>query len=184
LSHCPPRHRRRRDTPSSRQTEDLYLAFHQSLVDILAKFDIVARCREQAANSTNPTAPTASEPFLCFQRATFGDVLVSAQNVAPATVGTHKIAGSAQRRRRRAVLQHGSILLQKSSFAPELPGIGDLTGVLLEADSLLESWVIHLARVLQLKINDPTAELSPAIVAAAEQIRTAKFAHPGWTEKR
>jgi lipoate-protein ligase A len=39
-----------------------------------------------------------------------------------------KIAGSAQRRRRGAVLQHGSILLARSPAAPELPGIVELAG--------------------------------------------------------
>ncbi len=39
------------------------------------------------------------------------------------------ICGSAQRRvAAGAVLQHGSLLLAQSPFAPELPGILELTG--------------------------------------------------------
>ena len=50
----------------------------------------------------------AREPFLCFQRRSPGDVLV----------GGVKVAGSAQRRCRGAVLQHGSLLLARSPAAP------------------------------------------------------------------
>ncbi|NIL97049.1 MAG: lipoate--protein ligase family protein, partial [Planctomycetales bacterium] len=54
--------------------------------------------------------------FLCFLRRAAGDVLV----------GGTKIAGSAQRRRRGAVLQHGSVLLQTSESSPELAALNDL----------------------------------------------------------
>ena len=57
------------------------------------------------------------QPFLCFQRRAPGDVLVKGE----------KIAGSAQRRCRGAVLQHGSVLLARSPAAPELDGLKELT---------------------------------------------------------
>jgi len=56
---------------------------------------------------------------LCFQRLTAGDLVCR----------SHKIGGSAQRKHRRALLQHGSILLRQSSWTPELPGIFELTGL-------------------------------------------------------
>ena len=56
------------------------------------------------------------QPFLCFQRRAPGDVLVAGE----------KVAGSAQRRCRGAVLQHGSVLLARSPAAPELLGLKEL----------------------------------------------------------
>src|SRR5262249_56499431 len=47
-------------------------------------------------------------------------------------IGTAKIAGSAQRRQGRALLQHGSLLLAASPQAPLLPGIRELTGRTLD----------------------------------------------------
>jgi len=58
----------------------------------------------------------AAEPFLCFQRRADGDVELDG----------FKVLGSAQRRTRTALLQHGSLLLASSQAAPELPGICDL----------------------------------------------------------
>src|SRR5438874_7982224 len=46
--------------------------------------------------------------FLCFEHVAPGDVVI----------GEAKISGSARRKRRTAVLQHGSILLAASRFAP------------------------------------------------------------------
>ena len=55
---------------------------------------------------------------LCFLHHTPGDLVI----------GGSKVAGSAQRKLRGALLQHGSILLRTSEHAPELPGIHDLAG--------------------------------------------------------
>jgi len=63
-------------------------------------------------------------PFLCFLRRSPGDILVRS---ADGSIET-KIVGSAQRRGRGAVLQHGSILFAQSPFTPELPGLRELNG--------------------------------------------------------
>lgn len=68
-------------------------------------------------------APSGGKcPFLCFLRRSPGDVLVQS---ADGSIET-KIVGSAQRRARGAVLQHGSILFAQSPFTPELPGLREL----------------------------------------------------------
>jgi len=56
------------------------------------------------------------EPFLCFSRGDRNDLVLDGV----------KVVGSAQRRRKGAVLQHGSILLEASTHEPALPGIADL----------------------------------------------------------
>ncbi|HMF16252.1 MAG TPA: lipoate--protein ligase family protein, partial [Gemmataceae bacterium] len=55
---------------------------------------------------------------LCFQQTTAGDLLL----------GGSKIAGSAQRRQRGSLLQHGAVLLKASPHPPGLPGILEQTG--------------------------------------------------------
>src|SRR5262245_28492209 len=57
--------------------------------------------------------------FLCFEHLTPGDVVID----------DAKVVGSARRKRGTAVLQHGSILLAASPFAPHLSGVRDLSGV-------------------------------------------------------
>ncbi len=90
----------------------LYTAIHQILIDVFAEFGIRASLSGESA-SPRPE----QHPFLCFLRHTPGDVLVDGV----------KVVGSAQRRLQKAVLQHGSLLLERSPFAPELAGLADLT---------------------------------------------------------
>jgi lipoate-protein ligase A len=72
------------------------------------------------------TAEARLGPVLCFRHHTPGDLVL----------GGHKIAGSAQRKRHGAVLQHGGILLAQSPHTPELPGLAELAGLRLPADAL------------------------------------------------
>lgn len=88
----------------------IYNVVHQCIIDLLESEGIKSQMRGDAA--------FADKPFLCFGRGDERDVVI----------GQNKIVGSAQRRRQGAVLQHGSLLLRQSSFAPEFPGIEDLTG--------------------------------------------------------
>ena len=74
----------------------LYELAHDAVTAVLEALDLTAaRC-----GFTDDSGPSRG-PFFCFERRHAFDVLV----------GTDKIAGSAQRRTRRAVLQHGSIIL-------------------------------------------------------------------------
>ena len=92
----------------------LYRAVHTALVEALAEFDAIAvLCDGEGPSSVSKSpdsgfaersSPNEQQPFLCFQRRSEGDVLL----------GAAKIAGSAQRRSRGAVLQHGSVLLRRS----------------------------------------------------------------------
>ncbi|MBD3675322.1 MAG: lipoate--protein ligase family protein [Planctomycetaceae bacterium] len=64
-----------------------------------------------------PKSFPQGEPFLCYSRGDERDLVC----------GAHKIVGSAQRRRKGAILQHGSILWTQSEYAPQFPGITNLT---------------------------------------------------------
>lgn len=90
-------------------TRNLYQWVHQGLVRWLS--DLGFQAQMQALSE-----PTTTPPFLCFLRRTEGDILV----------GSDKVIGSAQRRGRRSVLQHGSVLLARSPFASTLPGLHEI----------------------------------------------------------
>jgi len=88
----------------------LYSLVHAAILDVLRTAGVEAAMRGEDRK-------LAAEPFLCFVRGDRHDIVFEG----------HKVVGSAQRRRRGAVLQHGSLLLDASPHATELPGINDLS---------------------------------------------------------
>lgn len=135
-----------------------YQVAHQALIHTLDSLQVPAYLCPQ-------TDATRERRFLCFQRRARGDVLMDAAAVVAQQTGrggtppaepsrwpdpridddvtttrTVKIAGSAQRRRRDALLQHGSVLLDQSCHAPELPGILQMAQRPCDRKRLGESW--------------------------------------------
>jgi lipoate-protein ligase A len=118
------------------QPEELYDIVHSSLILGLNKLGYPAQRRGQTPKQSgepfigsrlsacdsigDPRRQAGSlpdaEPFLCFARQDSHDV----------TLNGHKIIGSAQRRRRGAILQHGSLIQRASDFARHLQGLADL----------------------------------------------------------
>ena len=111
-------------------------------------------------------------PVLCFQHQTPGDLLVNG----------HKIAGSAQRKHKGALLQHGSILLRRSAFAPALPGILELTGKHITRDEL----AIALTRrtAVETGWHHHPGDWTVGELALREQIELEKYGSPAWNAKR
>jgi lipoate-protein ligase A len=140
-----------------------YRVIHQTLVDVLSDWGISAELF---------TGRPRREAFLCFERRSPGDVLV----------GGSKIAGSAQRRRQGAVLQHGSVLLARSEAAPELDGIKERTGRAIRAEELTEAWSARLAGVLA--VTWRPVLLSDAQHDRAAQIAAEKYKSTHWTKKQ
>lgn len=150
--------------PLAARRETLYNAVHRSLIETLAGLGVTA-----VPCAPDPTGLPRSESFLCFQRRAFGDVLV----------GQTKIAGSAQRRRRGAVLQHGSVLLRRSPAAPELPGLEDISGVALSADQLAAAWLPRLTD--RLNIAWQPDQLSAPERRRAAALAESRYAVVAWT---
>ena len=94
----------------SRVPSTIYDCVHREIIRVLGDLGITARLRGE------PVSADGERPFLCFQRSDARDILVSGQ----------KVVGSAQRRRRGAVLQHGSLVLQHSPLVPEICGLDDI----------------------------------------------------------
>ena len=111
-------------------------------------------------------------PVLCFQHQTPGDLLVNG----------HKIAGSAQRKHKSALLQHGSILLRRSPFSPALPGILELTGKHITRDEL----AIALSRrtAVETGWHLHPGHWTDDELALREQIELEKYGSPAWNAKR
>ena len=191
---------------------DLYALMHMSLVAALAQLGVIAwRHREGGQTVTPGRSPGAPgpdgtlsfnasrgpsqlpQPFLCFRRHTEGDVLC----------GGVKIAGSAQRRRRAetsidvaplvaaehgqqsgaaAVLQHGSVLLSRSTAASELEGIEDVTGRKIAPRELIELWLNALAEQgLEPWQRSP---LPGSVQEAAQRISSEKYEASEWNQRR
>lgn len=146
----------------------LYAAVHGALVEALAECEVAAELWPADRSGPNP------EPFLCFLRRAPGDVVVARSPEMPRGV---KIAGSAQRRRRGAVLQHGSLLLRRSAAAAELPGLLDLFPC--SRDELAPLWLARMQSRLGLTWQE--ASLDEADRRAAEELSAERYAKDPWT---
>jgi lipoate-protein ligase A len=147
-----------------------YRVVHEAIIRTLAKWGVEARLFEKPI--AHPKPPVRPEPFLCFERRAAGDVVV----------GGEKIAGSAQRRCRGAVLQHGSVLLAKSAAAPELNGLKELTAKPILVEEFLQAWLEQLSETLA--IHWRHGELSEEQRCRAERLAVEKYASAAWTNAR
>ncbi len=93
----------------------LYQAVHLAIISSLQTLGITVRHYEATTTAPNSSQPSR-EPFLCFQRRTSEDLVLAG----------YKVLGSAQRRGRTGLLQHGSLLLAAATAAPQLPGLVEL----------------------------------------------------------
>lgn len=118
-----------------------------------------------------------ADPFLCFHHHTAGDLAVG-----PRPAARQKIVGSAQRKQHGAILQHGSILLATSEYAPSLPGAFELSGVRVEPALLAERLAGAFAK--ETGWEPIPAEWNAGDRAARRRIADEKYANPAWTEKR
>ena len=151
----------------------LYDVVHQAIRQSLAELGIAAT---RFADTGRP-AVADPPPFLCFQRRTADDLIVAG----------YKVVGSAQRRAAGAVLQHGSILLRVSRFAPELPGIVDLTGRACQADPLQQRLADTIPALRGHAVQRARWErctLTAEERRRAETVAQEKFAEPNWTFRR
>jgi lipoate-protein ligase A len=107
---------------SKGHNELLYRAVHHGVVEGLRALGFDAKLSESCTCLSN--ASKASDPFLCFHRRTPVDVIAWDEHGAD-----HKVLGSAQRRVKTGLLQHGSFLIGKSRAYSGLLGLEDLWGL-------------------------------------------------------
>ncbi|MGB0595308.1 MAG: lipoate--protein ligase family protein [Rubripirellula sp.] len=158
--------------PANRSTghhRDLYAQIHGEVAVSLRDFGVTAVPFRTLSRSL---LAAAAEPFLCFQRRTEEDLIVSG----------YKILGSAQRKVRGAVLQHGSLLLKSSPHAPQLPGIAELTSQLPSIQQFSEKLANRLGNRLELDWREDG--LGDQELESASQIAVAKFGSTQWKCRR
>lgn len=141
----------------------LYEHAHDAVISCLRKLDIAG----EYCGTTDDSGP-AKGPFFCFERRHRYDVVLK----------SGKITGSAQRRTRDAILQHGSIILggrydQQRVGRMTLPF--DQTIVQLRS-----SFVETLAALGDLRFED--GEWTPEELAAADEL-IPKYAGDEWTKR-
>jgi lipoate-protein ligase A len=143
----------------------LWLDFHAVLAAALAEFGVEARLHEPAPDESPFTG------FLCFQHFTCGDLMV----------GGFKVAGSAQRRQKGGLLQHGGLLLAASPHTPGLPGLRELTGTVPDPTSLIRAIVRHF--------HDRTGAVDPGGWTEAERANVpelvrSRYGSDAWNRRR
>jgi lipoate-protein ligase A len=149
------------DHPLAVNPTPAYGVVHRAVIALLSERGVTASLRGgmAAANENR---------FLCFGRGDPHDVVVAG----------HKVLGSAQRRRRGAILQHGSLLLARSAHAPEYPGLRELAGLALKprevAGVLAQRLAVALGRAAF------PASLSENEMSRAEELQRAKYSDLDW----
>jgi lipoate-protein ligase A len=137
---------------------------HHTIRAALANFGVTAQTH--SAPDHHPSGP------LCFHHFTAGDLMI----------GQAKVVGSAQRKLRGALLQHGGILLAQSPYTPSLPGIREIIGRDLKVESLC-------AAVQRAFERDTGWTLVPQDVSAderrcVEDLVETRYDAAEWNEKR
>jgi lipoate-protein ligase A len=116
--------------------------------------------------------PMRHGDVLCFQQYTTGDLLS----------GGKKVVGSAQRKYRQALMQHGSILLAQSEHTPALSGIRETTGVSLTVAQMQEAILHAFARDTGWRTD--AGDWTQQEMEIVEELVTDKYATAEWNEKR
>jgi len=138
---------------------------HHLIADALGRLGVRV---ESCSIETKPPAPG----LLCFQHHTPGDLLL----------GPVKVVGSAQRRHRRALLQHGGILLAASPFTPELPGIRELSGRPLSAETVQATIQAEFAH--QTDFDLAASAWTEAERRRTEELVRTRYGQDAWNRKR
>ncbi|MFH1300703.1 MAG: biotin/lipoate A/B protein ligase family protein [Planctomycetota bacterium] len=156
--------------PLSRSLPDLYLTIHQPLIDVLSAHDLQVEFR-------GTSITVKSEPFLCFGRGDERDLVFDG----------HKILGSAQRRRRGAIVQHGSLLLLTSEYAPHFPGLLNQFGqTSLYNETFLTQLTEEFSEAISRAIGLPlqSQNLTDEELSLATRLEKEKYTQVSWTSRK
>jgi lipoate-protein ligase A len=145
---------------------------HRIIAAALESFGIRANLHlfSRDAKSSERSAPFTG--LRCFQHFTPGDVMVNGA----------KVVGSAQRRQRGAILQHGGILLRASPHAPLLPGIAELTSRSLTAVEVCAS--VRHCFALDTGWHVEPGPWTNVELGRIEELAARKYSQDAWNRKR
>ena len=146
----------------------MYRLVHQVFQEVLAR----RGCRLTLWERPEREFRDRGFPYLCFLRRSPGDGLI----------GAHKVLGSAQRRNRYALWQHGSLLWRASNYAPELPGVADLEGWNGSSMEIGSHWGECLAQALGCRLVP--SKLGERERQMADKLRREKYGSKRWNLRR
>jgi lipoyl(octanoyl) transferase len=110
--------------------------------------------------------------LLCFRQFTPGDLLIDSA----------KVVGSAQRKRRGALLQHGAIILARSQHTPSLPGIREVTSLSLSPAQAMAAVIESFETLLNAQtVAEPWTHTEQNVAA---QRLTACYRQDAWNNRR
>jgi lipoate-protein ligase A len=151
--------------PWQKSGESWLKRMHGILTETLAAFGVSSRaCGDREEKKLGEV--------LCFLHHTPGDLLMD----------DAKVAGSAQRKQRGALMQHGSILLAASKWTPHLRGIRELAGVTLSPEALGAVLAEQLAK--QTGWQMISSEWTPSERERIAALAAGKYSQPVWNCKR
>ncbi|SRR5579875_401989 len=151
--------------PWQKSGESWLRRMHVFLAEALASLGVTARlCGEGEEKKI--------DDVLCFLHQTPGDLLLD----------NAKIVGSAQRKQRGALMQHGSILLAASPWTPQLPGIRELADANLSVKTLGAAVVEQLAK--QTGWHLIASEWTPQERQCISELAASKYTQAAWNSKR
>lgn len=146
----------------------LYQRAHAGIVKALAEFGLEARIQAEGA------ARGKDDPFACFEKPASGDVLAQPSG--------RKIAGSAQRRLRRRLLLHGSVMLAHDRRnGTGGTGLLELLGRDVEPEYLADALVRGFSDSFSVPL-EPGA-LTPEEEGLAERL-VLKYESDAWTHRK
>ncbi len=145
----------------------LYTAVHQALMEVLESLGLQVQLRGGPRSSSQQRGP-----FFCFQRSNSSDVMIDGS----------KITGSAQRRTLKALLQHGSFMLDNPLNQPGLATLADYNlNPPPQAEGLAQAWAQRLAEALGLEFCN--SDLTQQEESLVQSLRS-KYASDEWTKRR
>jgi lipoyl(octanoyl) transferase len=157
------------DHSLARPSTGLYQSVHAAIANALSEVGVFATRRGDTGGSGHGDR---KRPLLCFTDTDPEDIVTNGV----------KIVGSAQRRRGRAVLQHGSLLLAHSCRTPELLGVCDVADKSAGNHDWSERLLTRIPSALGLRREDA---LFPADVRArALELEHVRYENPAWTGLR
>ena len=177
----------------SEKNSELYRLVHRCIIELLDEVGIrselfgdtkesknleisAAEDSQQAAQkdvSNDTLTPTVDQKsFMCFNRRADGDIVIQG----------HKVVGSAQRRIKKSLLQHGSILLNRSNFAPTIKGISDLSELNLQPDELAKLLAAKVFKCLCVQAFE--GALKDPEVEAAKSAYSLQYNSEHWNQQR
>src|SRR5262249_14755062 len=97
-------------------------------------------------------------------------------------VAGHKVAGSAQRKRHGALLQHGGVLLAQSPHTPQLPGITELSGRAVTAAEWMDAATGAFARATGWELSPDAGPAEERCLAS--RLHQDRYCLAAWNERR